>query len=193
MSPLQQYRHKRDFRVTSEPRGGPSRRRRKGPLFVIQKHDASRLHYDFRLEVGGVLKSWAVPKGPSTNPRDKRLAVAVEDHPLEYAEFEGVIPEGQYGAGTVIVWDIGWYRNITERDGKEVPIEQGIEDGHVSVWLEGKKLRGGWSLTRFRAPNQWLLVKRDDEMADPQRQPTETQPESVISGRTNDDLKEPAR
>ena len=111
---------------------------------MIQKHAASSLHYDFRLEVDGVLKSWAVPKGPSTDPREKRLAVEVEDHPLDYADFEGVIGSG-YGAGRVIVWDAGTYRSLT--DG---PVEEALEKGHLSVWLEGKKLRGGWTLQRTR-------------------------------------------
>ncbi len=160
------------------------------PIFVIQKHDASRLHYDFRLEVGGVLRSWAIPKGPSTDPREKRLAVEVEDHALDYADFEGVISSG-YGAGTVIVWDTGTYRNVTERDGREVPLEEALERGHASVWLEGRKLRGGWSLQRMGrggAKPQWLLVKRRDEEADARRNPTSTQPESVLSGRTVEDV-----
>lgn len=162
----------------------------KPPAFVIQKHHASSLHYDFRLEVAGVLKSWAVPKGPSTDPRDRRLAMEVEDHPLTWGAFEGVIAEGSYGAGPVIVWDRGSYRNLTERDSEPLTMEQGLRAGHVAVWLEGDKLRGGWSLRRIRggARPQWLLVKRRDEGADARRRPTSTQPESVISGRTIEQL-----
>jgi DNA ligase D-like protein (predicted 3'-phosphoesterase) len=160
------------------------------PIFVVQKHAARSLHYDFRLEAGGVLKSWAVPKGPSTNPADKRLAMRVEDHALDYADFEGRIPEGEYGAGAVIVWDIGSYRNLTERDGEEVPVEHAVEDGHVVVWLEGKKLRGGWALTRIgkNRRERWLLVKRRDETAAPSVDLVATRPESVLSGKTVDDL-----
>src|SRR5438132_4733421 len=143
--PLARYREKRDFRNTPEPRPRTLRRGGKRPRFVIQKHDATSLHYDFRLEVDGVLKSWAVPKGPSTDPRDKRLAMPTEDHPLEYADFEGVIPEGEYGAGPVIVWDAGTYRNLTERDGREIPMAEGLRRGHVKVWLDGRKLRGAYS------------------------------------------------
>jgi len=191
---LDSYRRKRDFAKTPEPaagarRGRRARGRRRDPIFVIQKHDASRLHYDFRLEVGGTLRSWAIPKGPSTDPREKRLAVEVEDHPLDYADFEGVIAAG-YGAGTVIVWDTGTYRNLTERDGAEVPLDEALERGHASVWLEGEKLRGGWSLQSMRSGEkpQWLLVKRRDEEADARRRPTSTQPESVLSGRTVEDV-----
>jgi len=186
---LQTYRRKRDFRRTPEP-SGAGRRSRKRPRFVIQKHAATTLHYDFRLEAGGVLKSWAVPKGPSTDPRDKRLAVPTEDHPLGYASFEGVIPEGLYGAGPVIVWDAGTYRNLTERDGKEVPVARAIRDGHVAVWLEGRKLQGGYALTRtgVGGSEKWLLVKMKDEGADARRNPVRTQPESVLSGRRIEDL-----
>jgi DNA ligase D-like protein (predicted 3'-phosphoesterase) len=183
---LGRYRAKRDFSRTLEPAGRPPRRRGRGdPRFVVQKHAASSLHYDLRLEAGGVLKSWAVPKGPSTDPREKRLAVEVEDHPLEYAGFEGVIGEGGYGAGRVIVWDEGTYRSLT--DG---PVEAALERGHLSVWLEGEKLRGGWTLHRTRdgAKPQWLLVKRRDEGADARRDPVSTRPESVRSGRTLEDL-----
>jgi len=152
--------------------------------FVIQQHAASTLHFDFRLEVEGVLRSWAVPKGPSTDPREKRLAMEVEDHSLEYGDFEGVHGEG-YGAGRVIVWDAGSYRPLTDGSPAEA-----LDNGHLSFWLEGKKLRGGWTLRRTHAGDkpQWLLIKRRDEEADARRNPVSTQPESVLSGRTIDDL-----
>jgi DNA ligase D-like protein (predicted 3'-phosphoesterase) len=187
---LDRYRGKRNFRRTSEPRGRRRRPAKGGPRFVVQKHDASTLHYDFRLEAGGVLKSWAVPKGPSVNPRDKQLAMPTEDHPLDYAEFEGVIAEGEYGAGPVLVWDTGSYRNLTERDGKPVPVEDAIDRGHVKVWLEGKKLRGGFALTRIRRGKSeaWLLVKMRDEGADARRKPVRRQPASVLSGRTIEEI-----
>ena len=150
--------------------------------FVIQKHAATTLHYDFRLEVDGVLRSWAVPKGPSTDPREKRLAVVVEDHSLAYGDFEGVIGEYSYGAGAVIVWDAGTYRNLDE----ERSMADALDTGHARFWLEGQKLRGGWTLHRTGAgaKPQWLLIKRRDEGADARRNPQSTQPESVRSGRT---------
>ena len=190
-SSLNGYRHRRDFERTPEPSGGRRRRRSKRPVFVVQEHDATTRHYDFRLEAGGVLKSWAVPKGPSTDPRDKRLAMPTEDHPLDYGDFEGVIPEGQYGAGPVIVWDTGPYRNLTEKDGEEVPIERALENGHAVVWLDGHKLRGGYALTRIGKgkDERWLLVKRKDEEADARRNPVKTEPESVLSGKTVEELK----
>jgi DNA ligase D-like protein (predicted 3'-phosphoesterase) len=154
------------------------------PRFVIQQHAARTLHYDFRLEAGGALKSWAVPKGLSTDPREKRLAVQVEDHQIGYADFEGAIGSG-YGAGRVIVWDRGTWRSLT--DG---PVEEALERGHLSFWLEGEKLRGGWTLHRTRggAKPQWLVIKRRDEGADARRDPVSTQPESVLSGRTLDEI-----
>jgi DNA ligase D-like protein (predicted 3'-phosphoesterase) len=168
------------------------------PRFVIQQHAATSMHWDFRLEVDGTFKSWAVPKGPSTDPRDKRLAMEVDDHSLSWGDFEGVIPEGEYGAGPVIVWDRGTYENL-----REEPMAEALEAGHASFRLEGEKLRGGWSLRRIaRGPGsagraatassgrQWLLVKRRDEEADARRRPTSTQPESVVSGRTIEEVRE---
>jgi DNA ligase D-like protein (predicted 3'-phosphoesterase) len=183
------YRNKRDFRRTSEPSGRASSSHDE-PLFVIHKHDARRLHYDFRLEVDGVLKSWAVPKGPSTDPREKRLAVAVDDHPLDYAEFEGVIPEGEYGAGTVLIWDAGTYRSVGGESESPLSMSESIASGHVKVWLEGEKLRGGYALTRFKKGQEenWLLVKMDDGEADARRNPVSTQPESAASGRTLEEI-----
>lgn len=183
--PLREYRGKRDFRRTAEPPGSGRRsatgtpvpgtaRRRTGrggddrgheggrPRFVVQRHEASTTHYDLRLEAGGVLKSWSVPKGPPDEPRDKRLAVPTEDHPLEYASFEGEIPEGEYGAGTVAIWDSGSYQNLTtDRSGDEVDVTDAIERGHVTVRMRGRKLDGGYSLTRIGGGGRerWLLVK----------------------------------
>jgi DNA ligase D-like protein (predicted 3'-phosphoesterase) len=192
---LRRYRDKRRSSVTDEPgvrdaADAPPRSRGGDPRFVIQKHDATRLHYDFRLEVAGTLRSWAVPKGPSTDPREKRLAVEVEDHPLDYADFEGVIGEG-YGSGAVIVWDAGTYRNLDE----DRSMAEALESGHARVWLEGHKLRGGWSLVRTGrgAKPQWLLIKRRDEGADARRRPQSTQPESVKTGRTIEQVAEERR
>lgn len=184
---IKKYRSKRNFNQTGEPRGSASKGASSDtPRFVIQKHDASTLHYDFRLEVDGVLKSWAVPKGPSTDPAEKRLAIPTEDHPLEYADFEGVIPEGEYGAGTVLIWDRGPYRNMTEKDGEKQAMDKAIEAGHVLVELQGEKISGGYALHRTGSGDdaRWLLVKMDDEHADARRNPVSTQPKSVASGRT---------
>lgn len=186
------YRQKRDFRRTPEPAGGKSGSSEK-PLFVIQKHDASNLHYDFRLEMDGALKSWAVPKGPSTDPREKRLAVPTEDHPIDYADFEGVIPEGEYGAGTVLVWDTGPYRNLrSEKKGAGVSMAESYADGKIEVWLEGRKIRGGYALIRTGKEERWLLVKMDDDEADARRNPVSTEPKSVLSGRTLEQIAEKA-
>lgn len=180
------YRRKERFETASEPSGGAGTRQ--SARFVIQKHDASTLHYDFRIEVEGVLKSWAVPKGPSLNPRDKRLAVPTEDHPLEYADFEGVIPEGEYGAGTVLVWDTGKYQHLSDED---LDIAEALRGGRLTTWLEGAKLRGGYALNRMghRNGGQWLLIKVRDEGADRRRRPLRRQPRSVL---TNNDLREVA-
>ena len=157
---LKSYREKRNFRVTAEPEPSGGRTETRTQIFVVQKHSARSLHYDLRLEVDGVLKSWAVPKGPSTNPKDKRLAIQTEDHPLEYASFEGTIPEGEYGAGTVIVWDTGTFKNMSKKDGLDITLPRALENGHAAIWLEGKKLSGGYALTR--TPRGWLLVKMRD-------------------------------
>ena len=188
---LEKYRAMRAFDNTPEPSGDSKAGATAGgdqPHFVIQKHAARRLHYDFRLEADGVLISWAVPKGPSHDPKEKRLAVHVEDHPLDYEDFEGVIPQAQYGSGTVVVWDSGTYRNITERRGKPVDLVTGVNNGHISVWLEGTKLTGGWSLTRTGGDDNWLLVKKSDEYADPTKNITEEAPQSVKSGLTIEEL-----
>jgi bifunctional non-homologous end joining protein LigD len=180
---LNLYHHKRHFNQTPEPRGKEADSR--GPLrFVVQKHDASRLHYDFRLELDGTLKSWAVPKGPSLNPADKRLAMMVEDHPLDYRTFEGIIPEGNYGAGSVIVWDQGTYHagDADDRNGSEKSLRAGLAKGHLTFVLEGEKLRGEFSLLKLRRgeENAWLLIKKQDEHASTEDVGKEDR--SVISG-----------
>jgi DNA ligase D-like protein (predicted 3'-phosphoesterase) len=192
---LSEYREKRDFRRTQEP-SGKTGASSEEPLFVIQKHDASNLHYDFRLEVDGVLKSWAVPKGPSTDPGEKRLAMPTEDHPLGYADFEGVIPEGEYGAGTVMVWDTGPYRNLRAEKEEEGPsMDSSIDEGKAEVWLDGEKLSGGYALIRTGKgdDDRWLLIKMDDEEADARRNPTSTEPKSVLTGRTLQEIADQER
>lgn len=187
---LDAYRSKRDLRKIGEPEGGGASRSG-SRRFVIQKHDASSLHYDFRLEVGGVLVSWAVPKGLSTDPREKRLAIRTEDHPLDYADFEGVIPEGEHGAGTVLLWDAGTYRNLRARKGSEsLGMEDSLGEGLIEVWLEGEKLKGGYALKRIEGGEKarWLAVKMDDDGADARRRPTSTEPASVASGRDLDEI-----
>ena len=195
---LQKYQNKRNFKVSPEPSaakdlvGKPKRKtvtKTKKPIFVIQKHDASHLHYDFRLEFDGVLKSWAIPKGPSTDPHEKRLAIETEDHPIEYATFEGIIPKGEYGAGSVIVWDKGTFDNIKERDGKTIPLSECYKTGHIELNLHGEKLQGGYALIHTslgdeKRKKDWLLIKMKDDYADARRNPVNSQPKSVISGKT---------
>ncbi|KUL35605.1 3'-phosphoesterase [Streptomyces sp. NRRL F-4489] len=204
------YRGKRHFDRTREPAGGPAQPGRTAggpapdspeephdtttpqePHFVVQIHDASTLHFDFRLEVDGVLKSWSVPKGPSTDPHDKRLAMPTEDHPLEYRDFEGVIPQGEYGAGTVIVWDEGSYHPLPgKRKARHRSFAESLEHGHITFWLDGSKLHGGYALTRFRGGpdsgerESWLLVKENDDRAGHRGTPDAHRARSVLSGRT---------
>lgn len=165
---LTKYNEKRKFDKTPEPKGGKSKA--DDLIFVIQKHDASRLHYDFRLEMDGVLKSWAVPKGPSTDPSVKRLAMMVEDHPYDYKDFEGIIPEGNYGAGTVMVWDMGTYEPLDEADSKtsrEKILLKGLKEGSLKFRLKGKKLHGEFALVKTKGmeENSWLLIKHRDKFA----------------------------
>lgn len=188
---LEEYHKKRNFDVSSEP-FGKSKNKKDKEIFVIQKHQASHMHYDFRLAVDGVLKSWAVPKGPSTDPDEKRLAIPTEDHPMEYADFEGGIPKDQYGGGTVMLWDAGTYKNIRKDDtGKLIPIKDQIKNGHITIELEGKKLNGGFSLIRFQKgkDEKWFLKKVDDKEADPRKNPTSTENKSVLTGRTMNQIK----
>jgi bifunctional non-homologous end joining protein LigD len=186
---LSTYRAKRDFTKTAEP-SGSAIRKAEYPRFVIQKHDATRLHYDLRLELDGVFKSWAVTKGPSLDPADKRLAVEVEDHPLDYGDFEGTIPKGQYGGGTVMLWDRGFW---VPEDGKSA--EQSLRDGELKFLLAGEKLQGGWVLVRMKGDrfggtrNNWLLIKHKDEGAHPgDKDKLLDNDRSVASGRIMEEI-----
>jgi len=186
MPSLEQYHAKRNFRVTSEPRGRKGRGKGEGGIYVIQKHDATRLHYDLRLEFGGVLWSWAVTRGPSLDPSERRLAVHVEDHPVDYADFEGIIPAGEYGAGSVIVWDEGTW--TPERDPAQM-----MKKGHIDFELHGEKLNGRWHLVRLRPRpgekrDNWLLIKSDDEHADRKHDILQDEPGSVKSGLTVEEI-----
>jgi bifunctional non-homologous end joining protein LigD len=186
---LSAYRSKRDFTKTPEPSGKTVKKKltsRKKAIFVIQEHQASHLHYDVRLEIDGVLVSWAVPKGPSLNPRVKRLAVQTEDHPLDYADFEGIIPEG-YGAGTVMVWDIGTYKNL-----RDCSMEQSLKEGQIEVELKGKKLEGAFALVRTHyagSAKNWLMLKMKDAFASAKKNPVATQKRSALTDRTMNEIK----
>src|SRR5712691_11174345 len=176
MAALTEYKKKRHFSKTPEP--GPEKKRtRTGHLFVVQKHRATQLHYDFRLEVDGVLKSWAVPKGPSLDPTVKRLAMQVEDHPVDYAKFEGVIPEGEYGGGTVMVWDYGTYEPENTDD-----VASALRKGELKFSLNGQKLKGSWVLVRTH-DRQWLLIKHRDYYTT-DLDVTEIAPASILTRRT---------
>src|ERR1700722_10063664 len=189
---LKRYREMRDFKVTAEPRGnkGAIKAASQGSAlpFVVQKHAATRLHYDFRLAWNGVLKSWAVAKGPSDLPADKRLAVQVEDHPIEYGNFEGTIPKGQYGGGSVMLWDFGEWEPVKDY----ADVDRALEEGHLKFNLKGQKMHGRWALVRMNTrdarpgkPN-WLLIKDRDEYARTEDQPSVTErfPDSAVSNRT---------
>jgi bifunctional non-homologous end joining protein LigD len=191
-APLAEYRRKRDFARTAEPRGG----RRKAAArmaYVIQKHAASHLHFDLRLELDGVMKSWAVPKGPSLDPAVKRLAMQVEDHPIEYNAFEGVIPQGEYGGGTVMIWDRGTY----QYGGEDAPdpvaaLREGYTRGDFKFVLHGKRLKGSWVLVRTRRGDprkpQWLLIKHRDEFAEPGTEVVQEYLASAATGRTMEEI-----
>jgi bifunctional non-homologous end joining protein LigD len=188
---LKRYRGMRDFSMTAEPSGAEGRKKKAsgkqadGLPFVIQKHDATRLHYDFRLGWRGVLKSWAVTRGPSYYPGDKRLAVEVEDHPIAYGGFEGTIPKGQYGGGTVMVWDQGTWE-------PHVDVDEGLRKGKLKFALHGKKMKGDWALVRMasreadKGKNNWLLIKEHDkyERGEDERPVTDAHPKSAVTGRT---------
>ena len=186
---LKEYNQKRDFRKTSEPEGNTKSGKSK-LRFVVQKHAAKNLHYDFRLELEGVLKSWAVPKGPSLDPKVKRLAMHVEDHPYDYRNFEGTIPEGEYGAGEVIVWDEGTYHaiNTDDRNESEKILKEGYKKGDFKFYLEGQKLKGEFVLVKMknRGEKQWLLIKHQDKFASTKDILDEDR--SVLSDRTIEDI-----
>lgn len=191
---LERYRTRRDFTRTAEPSGGERERAapapRRGALrFVIQKHAASHLHYDFRLELDGVMKSWAVPKGPSVVPGVRRLAMEVEDHPVSYNTFEGTIPQGEYGGGTVMIWDHGTYEE-TNGGGREA-LRDGYARGKLDLTLFGERLRGAFALVRTTGAGeraQWLLIKRTDAHARRGRELTDEETTSVVTGRTMDEI-----
>jgi bifunctional non-homologous end joining protein LigD len=195
---LSEYRRKRNFSKTPEPAGGgvvlrtkaatAARKRAPKLQFVVQKHAASHLHFDFRLELDGVMKSWAVPKGPSYDPKVRRLAMEVEDHPIEYNTFEGTIPQGEYGGGTVMLWDRGTYE--AEDGGGVESLREGYARGDLKFVLHGKRLHGGWVLVRMQRPGrpQWLLIKHRDEFARSDHDVVDEQTTSVTTGRSMEEI-----
>lgn len=188
------YTKKRDFTKTKEPKEMAKHVKSKDPIFVIQKHDATNLHYDFRLEIDNTLKSWAVPKGPSTDPKVKRMAIPTEDHPIPYADFEGTIPKSEYGGGTVMIWDKGTIENIKkDKKGNLIDLKKSYDMGTIEVNLNGKKLQGGYAMVKMKSGNMkgnWLLVKIDDKMADARRNPVNTENDSAISNRSMKEIAE---
>lgn len=183
--PLEEYKKKRDFKQTPEPKASESRKKADTLYFCVQRHDATRLHYDFRLEVGGVLVSWAVPKGPSLDPNRKALAMKVEDHPLDYGSFEGNIPAGNYGAGSVMLWDKGTYEVLDEGT-PEVQLAR----GDFKFYLKGEKLQGSFAIVRMKRSqkgNEWLLIKKKDEFAR-EEWDIEQLGQSVLTGRTQEEI-----
>jgi bifunctional non-homologous end joining protein LigD len=193
---LTEYRRKRDFKKTAEPEGGSKRSARdeKKLQFVIQKHAARNLHFDLRLELDDVMKSWAVPKGPSPDPTVKRLAMQVEDHPIEYNTFEGTIPEGEYGGGTVMLWDQGWYE--PEKGGGEDGVREGYKKGDLKIVFHGKRMKGAWVLVRTRGwgsggsagKTSWLLIKHRDKYVEPGDALVERHKTSVVTRRTMEQI-----
>jgi bifunctional non-homologous end joining protein LigD len=192
---LTEYREKRDFKRTAEPEGGTKRATSGGKKldFVIQKHAATRLHFDLRLELDDVMKSWAVPKGPSADPGIKRLAMQVEDHPMEYNTFEGTIPKGEYGGGTVMLWDRGWYE--PEKGGGEDGVREGLKKGDLKIIFHGKRMQGSWVLVRTRGwgggsggKPSWLLIKHRDDHVEPGDALVEQHVTSVVSRRTMEQI-----
>ena len=191
-APLGEYRRKRDFTKTREPAGAKAPTSRRTLAFVIQKHAASSLHFDLRLELDGVMKSWAVPKGPSIDPSVKRLAMQVEDHPIEYNKFEGTIPEGEYGGGTVMLWDRGTYSYWEKDPDPAERLREGYASGDLKFSLRGKRLQGTWVLVRLRRGDpekpQWLLIKHRDEYAKPGFDIVAEEDTSVTTGRTMEEI-----
>lgn len=186
------YNQKRDFTKTSEPKEEKRKSSGDDPIFVIQKHDSTKLHYDFRIEINGTLKSWSIPKGPSTDPSEKQLAIPTEDHPLEYADFEGVIPEDEYGGGTVMVWDKGTFQNLKKnQQGESMTLEDSYKNGAIEINVKGEKLSGGYALIKMESGKMegtWLLIKMDDEKADARRNPVSTEKKSVKTGRSLNEI-----
>lgn len=189
--PLKKYQEKRDFTKTPEPKG--KKLADAHQTFVIQKHDASRLHYDLRLEIDGVMPSWAIPKGPSTDYNEKRLAMQTEDHPISYADFEGIIPEG-YGAGTVMVWDNGTYDNLRlDKDGYPIPMAKCLEEGKIEIYFHGHKIKGAYVLFRLKTAkekNAWIFKKIKDDEAKEDYDITQAKPDSILTGRSLKEITE---